>query len=113
MTPTREQLVLDLKVAKQQSVKRWTEIVETGCSCEHCGYCCFETSYNNVLEGIEGHACGMCPVDPLDTESGCFRAYDVWCEDSSKENAQAVLDVVSSVDVEDFVDKLLRAQEVK
>lgn len=113
MIPTREQLVRDLERAKEQSIRKWTEIVEVGHSYESCGYCGFFGNYNTVLKGIDGHICRVCPVDPRGVESACFPEYDAWYEKASKEHAQAVLDIIHAVDVEDFVNKLLEAEDTK
>jgi len=114
MIPTREQLIEDLTKAKDQSIKKWENIVATGdTNHEKCGYCEFRDTYFSALKGIGKNPCPVCPISKPSGEEyfwRCIKEFVKWRHYSTSENAQVVLDIVKSVNVEEWVDKLLVIQ---
>lgn len=103
MNLNREQLIRELAEDKKQTIRKWKEIVEKGFSDKYCGYCNFKETHTE-LKGIEGKFCRTCPIS-------CYPVFGEWYENRTKEKAQAVLDVVSDVDVKAWIDKLLEAEK--
>ncbi len=101
------------KTNKQKCIDMWTWIVnhpgsdKTDWAVEHpalnrevvCHAYCFACAEVVEIGDKKGYKpnCDDCPVTWSDKESTCYEpncSYDIWMDDPSKENAQAILDVI-------------------
>ena len=113
MIPTREQLIEDLTTAKEQSIKKWEDnVADCGREFTFCGYCKFRDHYQMSLKGISKNNCPVCPISKPSKNIYwlCIKEFIRWSHYSTPKNAQVVLDIVKSVNVEEWVDKLLEIQ---